>query len=529
MPHSTLFNDTLGLSHVNLSTNRARRDSWINYQTAVELRLDMLQGFWSSQLKAHGKTIFGNDAWEQLYDKRYPWSTYVNIMQDVINEVGRVYSGPAKRRFVIPVDSEETKGEIEFVEDEVYGEMIQDLPLNVVMRQAQRFTLALGGCLIRPALRDDDFTEWVFHVLTPDLFTPITDPADPGRLIGIIYIVPVPDNIGNTSGALYTTYEFSIADKDNPWFEVRDHHENVVMRFGEDGEKAYPYINPENDKPFLPFARIRFNNDPMELFNRSEGLDLWDASLDCALLEVIKNWQIMHSRKQIALIGAGTKDVPNQVADMTIPIIIPADKVGVDMQVLDMIDDAERFIENHADVLEKVLKRRGLTVADFKATGGIESGKALSIKNKSRKAYLNELGESMRQGEKELAWIMRVEWNNLNTDKIDESARFEVDFEDYLEGDPYENFQENKELVTMNIQSKVDLLRKFNKDIPSEKEGINIIISNEKLNSELSGVASTETIELAEKAPAANEGEETLTESPEDIIEETLEDREEPA
>lgn len=465
-----------------LHSKQVRQQNWADYQQAARNRLDVLAGLWMDQLIRYGQRILGEKGFTALYRKCYPWSTHENAMADVIDEIAVVYSSPVRRRFVVG-EGEDSKP------DNVYDKIIEKMSyLNTTMDTVQRYMLACGGVIVRPALLPNNPDRWVFHVLTPDLFVPIADPDDPCQLIELQYVVPMPDSI-NISAPIYRTHKFSIRDKTKPVYEMLDAENRVEFRMGEGGSQPYPYYNEKGD-PILPFAIFRFQNEPFELFNRSTGLDIYDATMICALLEVIKNWQLIQSRKQPVVTGPQAAQIPEQIADMSIPWTMPVDADEASFTVVDLIDDGSRYDVAIDKIKERILHRRGLSSSDFKDTAQVESGKALKIKSKKRGQYLALVTSAMSEGEQAMASVMRTVWNaHHTTDKISEEGRFEIQYTDYLAVDPYENFDQDVIRIEQGTLSKPKWLRMFDPDIKSDEIAESMIKQNQKVNNELTSIS----------------------------------------
>lgn len=516
---------TIESFRVSTIARRAREESWGDYQEAVAKRLDMLQGFWLEDLKGWSFLRLDEIGWRQIYNDQWPWTTETNLLFRVINRIAKVYIGHVRRRMIVEAEG----GEIS--EDEGYADLIgtDSMNLDVLMDEALRVSLACGGCLIRPMIRDDSVQrdDWTFHLITPDLFVPEQDPVDPSRLVGVVYKVPLADSPQGQK--LFDTYTFSIANTASPYYEIHDDNgrlkgrwgTNTNVQNGEPTEGKYPWI--VNRVPILPFAIVRTNNSQQELFNRAEGMDLYDVTLKAGLTETIKTWKLMQGGKFLVLGGAGLQDLPKRALDASTPILLQAGgSQEITADVLDKIDDCSRYDDCIQRWEERAIESRTGSRADLLMKGGVESAKALQIKDKGLALVIVRLQMHMRESERELAYIMSIEHNLFGKGtKVNLEARFAIDFPDYQEDDPINFIAENQQLISMGITNRADLLMKIEQDIHDESEAIETILHNQEVERRISGLVTTDQAAASEAVEApVSEGEPLPTEPIETIAEE---------
>jgi len=149
---------------------------WGDYQLAAEERIGVLQGFFQNQLIGYIEKLVDPVSWKQIYQKRYLFDTSENVMSDIINKVAKLYIEQPIRAFT------NKKGD----EDPGYIEMMTkstQTKLNKVMNESLRFSLAVGGVLVRIVLRPEN--QWQFNVITPGFFVPQIDLENPSKLVGV--------------------------------------------------------------------------------------------------------------------------------------------------------------------------------------------------------------------------------------------------------------------------------------------------------------------------------------------------------
>lgn len=504
-------------------TREVRKETWEDYQEACGKRLDMLQGFWMTELLTWSFARLNKIGWNQIYRDKWPWTTETNLLYRVINRIAKVYVGSVRRRMML----EAADGSITL--DDAYGDMISNpsINLDVLMDEALRVSLACGGCLIRPMIREKGGDEWVFHLITPDLFVADQDPVDPQRMVGVTYKVPLPDSPqGDT---LFDEYTFCICNEQTPYYEIRDEDGHLKQRWGvnstiQNGEPtdgAYPWI--VNGKAILPFAIVRMNNSQQELFNRAEGLDLYEVTLKAGLTETIKSWHLIQGGKHIMLGGAGVSDIATRPMDVSIPITMKGGgSQEMTATILDMIDDCARYDDCIEKWEERAIESRTGTRVDSLASTGVESAKSLQIKDKGLALVIEREQMYMRTAERELASIMSIEHNLFGSgSKINTEARFAIDFPDYLEADPMETLAETKDLISMGVSNRAELLMQVDPDIHDEDEAIEIILHNQDVERRISGLITTDQAAAAETVePPAQQGESLPTEPIPEIAEE---------
>lgn len=482
---------SVGRNLVQGTTREARRDNWDVFQTNVRKRLDVLDGEWLLHLKEWSQERFSAIGWNEIYRDKWPWSTSVNMMRRVINRIARVYTGPVRRRRY-KVDKETR----EAIVDPGYDALLESLTidLNRIGKSALDYGLAGSICLARPFLRDD-LKSWAVHLLTPDLFWPDVDPIDPSRLLGLTYIVPLPDS--PLSQTLYEQWVYSIDPNVGPYIEHYDQFGTLKKRIGDNRgpnggpatDGAYPYY--VDKRPILPFALCRPYHGPMELCNRSVGLSEYQLTLTAALVETIKSWSLIQGGKFMVVSGSGeiAKQLGSKPFDISTPLMLSAADVTVAM--LDRVDDVARF-DTAIEIWEQrcVEEKTGTRTDDTKS--GVESAKALQIRDKGLAGAIADLQLYSREFEEGLSTIMSLEWNlySKTGPKVDiEGTRFSVDFPDWLAADPIEAIAEYKEMIDMGVINTAQYLMKLNPDVQSEDEAIEIIQHNKIVERQITGIS----------------------------------------
>lgn len=371
--------------------------AWPSIQRQVARRLQMLLGDWEDQLRDWVKPRVQAKAWQTIYRDRYVWSTETNVMADIVERSARVYSRPPLRQ--LPAADREPS-------------WFPEPTFNALWQQVNRLVLVSGLVLVRPILQAD--RSWRFQVLTPDRFEPGTDPADPSRLIGV--------TLRSRRGETLT---IRLGDGSAPFMSQESEASSRTWR----GE-AYPFRD-ESGTPFLPFAVVRWQCPPDQLFNPFVGADLADATLKVGWLDTQKEWLIRgQSHKQFVLAGPAASRVPDAIIDPSTPIVLDqADGNEMRLELLDLQTDPSHIDRAVDVIMERLAARRGLTLGDFRVQSQPESGVALRIRNQRRAEALAEQQQMFRAAEGDLFCIMRAIWNRVHkAEPIDSAARLDIRF-----------------------------------------------------------------------------------------------------
>jgi hypothetical protein len=455
-----------------------RKETWQAYQAQARDRIDMLKNQWRENLKAFAQKILDPYGWELLYNARYPWSTEVNLLSDIISRIAITYAKAPTRQLTTMLDDGTSHPE------QAYDALLPSfsVQLNKTMASAEKYMLASGGCLILPHLKPNG--KWVFRIITPDLFVPLVDPNCPDQLLGVSYITPSPDNPQSVS--LYQQHIYSIEDPSNPFMECIDAHGNTIYSYRPDGSQEYPWYDQDRN-PILPFALYRMDNEDTELFNRTLGLDLYDSTLKIGLMETIKSWTLINSHIQPVISGPGADNVRSQAADMAFPWTFTTGTADFQIQLLQMIDDGRRYDDATSRAYEHAAYSRGLNPSDFKATAQVSSAAALKIESEPQTTMQAQLREAARQCEAELSVVMRIIHNTLNpsNEKISLESPFRIDYAEKGTDDPLARYDLYKALEADNIISKPHRARLFNPNITSNEAAEQLIHKNAETNARL--------------------------------------------
>jgi hypothetical protein len=509
-----------------------QQENWVSFQDDIDKRVCMYYDDWKEEIKKHIKKKLSPESQNHFFppgkDALWPTPRNINLQKRVVDEISLLYKNQAKRAFVVEAeeitddmmngqsdDPAEKKEEM----DERFSE-IADVEYNAMMQTVNKL---VNVCNVVVVMVTPDICEEKgirFDILTPDMFTPIQDPNNPQRLIGIIYCVDSSDTRGEYVDTRRELIYFMGNDEYEPFFA-----ESLTGRTGQQEKpiekQPYPYYY--DGKPYLPFVTFR-SDFPVagEYVNRTQGDALYESTLDTAHLVSSYMRDVFDtSIKQLAATGTGAKELPPVIIRDTLSILrFPYDKDTAQLQMLDFQVMLKDKWESILAFVESTIAGYGLSIDKFKSTP--QSGLSIRLSNQQLISRIEDQRPYFYAGERRLANVIRkINNSKLPAGKygaIADNAVFGMDFGPLpFESDPYEMSDKYLAYVDRNIMSAPEIIQKLDPELTFE-EACAKFERNKILNQKYRPAQTLNELAGGEEGipPAIDEG----TEKAEEVIEE---------
>lgn len=406
-------------------------------------------------------------------------TTEINILKKVAEETALVYKNPPTRTVKIDQGQEQS--------DERYAEIEQDSNINQVMKTANRYNQFCNHMLIKCVYRDGDIE---YDLITPDAYDVFTNCEDWKEIVAIRYFVG--NDFANTNTTGNTTHQYR---KTYIWVKYPSIIEGIAYEPGVYSGDMYQSVgdyvfeeNPykdEDGEPLLPFV-LTGEEWPVEtLLNFTRNSDLVTASIQTAIMFTLMSEMFKFgSFKQLKLTGPTNTEFPGEVAGGYATLWkILSDGGTADVSTIDSEAAIDKFMDYAIRRVQLILAQRGIPPSAFTIMGTPESGYRAQMDRKMLLDRRQDMVGFYRQFENELFEITRVVNNVHHPVKINEQAKFKIDFDD-LSVEMTKD-EENKDwtfLISQNAATPVDIIRKNNPDL-NEQEAIAQYEKNKALNS----------------------------------------------
>lgn len=444
------------LKEAKLSNDSARR-------AQIEKRLNIYNDDWVSIIKAELDKQFSEKTRE--YIKLMPDDS-VNIPKRIINDISLVYQREARRAYVHG-EGENAK------EDENYKKIISNIPIDIIMQEANRMTNLCNESLIYVVPRDNI----EYDILTPDQVEIFQDPEDSTKPLAILFYQTCVDTVDDTTIIRKVYWDIFGNHR------IFDHNDQEIQKL------ENPYKDPDNkDRTILPFVILHKSYPKCDIWDRTGGNDLFSAAVQVAVLLTDLNYSMkVNSFKQQWMTGIKKVDAaPEVVLDPLYPHMNPSTdgKFGV----LDFTVDQMKALNVIIGKIGLIANNWGLSLDNFKLTVSARSGFALRVENFALEKVVIEQKKFYRHYENEIFKVTKIVNNTINIDKqIKEDGQFIVDFSELLFPlDPEENRKQWAFDMKLGAKNILQYIMETNPDIKDTKQAEEFFLSNIKLNKEAS-------------------------------------------
>lgn len=427
-----------------LKQQHASGDSWQVKQAVLDAK-NIYRDDWDYIIHQELKEQFTQATYKDLL---FLITKELNILKRAVNEISMIYKRPASRVCYLDGDEEHTA-------IERYNEISEDMDLDNIGKQINRYTNLTNATLNRIVLRDDKFD---VDVMTFDMCDIVTDPNDFKKIIAVkIYMgIKLPGFISDNNievtndtikfddaarynhpgSTLGSTPEYSRAklytlEDDGSWIYDIECSENGDEYIDSTNRIPNPYVDVYG-KPILPFVLVTRTHPIDKLLDFTTGADLIDITIQTAVNLVHLNQLFkFQSWKQIWIIAEDLKTIGKElVANPNSVWGIPASReTTTSIGTLDLQTDIQRQLSFIVERIKLVLAQYGIDSESFTRSGSAESGFKLQVK----KEGLNELRADQlatyKKMEKDIFNIVRA-INNYHypSDLIPADSKLDVQF-----------------------------------------------------------------------------------------------------
>ena len=483
---------------------------FINQGTELTLKqwtrniLDILRDDWDSIIRCELDAQFT----PENKNKILPLITKEsNPLKQVVNATSMVYKEAATRT-----------AEIDGKPDKRYEELMEEIPLNTIMRSVNKYARAVNQTLVKTTWRNGSLD---YDILNFDNAVIYTDSKDWKKIIAVKYCIDseLPNfddelkdsGITNTKGLKFEKFAHMFLwtiendGKESYLREYKQTSEGNVIPIG--GKQENPYRD-ENGEYVLPFTLFTKNYPDTDLLDFTTGTDAFDATINTAINMVHLNSLIKYQSYLIPVISASNSDAFNGNISLTpLDVLTIADPEG--KTSVDSLD-----LQSRIDIVWDIIKERimqimsayGIPPKAFSVSKSGQSGLSITLDRIDLTEQRQSDIELYRAAEKNLFEITRIVNNTHSNQKIDVKAKFKIDFgEISLPTSNEEQANARAINLSLNLSNPIEYIMEDNPDM-SEKDATAQYEENIRINQ------GNETAQVSITAPQqpGNEPEEVV-------------------
>jgi len=405
-----------------------------------------------------------------------------NPLKQVVNATAMVYKEAADRKALI--DDEP---------DERYQEILEETPINTIMRSVNQYTRAANQVLLKTTWRNSKID---YDILNFDNVVIFTDPKDWKKIIAVKYTIdsqlPDYDNefrdkgITNIKGLKFEKFSrmflWSIEDNGDSSFvrefEQKDSGEPVLV-----SKEINPYKNIKNEY-ILPFTLFTKRYPDTDLLDFTTGTDVFDATVNTAINMVHLNSLIKYQSYKMIVLSSGSDETFRGKIDIdplsVLKLVDPEGKTSA--STLDLHAQIDKVWAIILARITQIMASYGIPPKAFSVSKSGQSGVSIQLD----RLDLTELRESdielYRSAERELFEITRIVNNAHSPKQIDIKAKFKIDFgETSLPVSNEEQANARAINIALNITNPIDLIKQDNPDLDDD-EALAIYEENKRIN-----------------------------------------------
>lgn len=345
------------------SALEAKANADADRRAECERRMDMLEDDWAGQLRNFIFESFESENAKELWKVS---DTTNNPAKRIIDEISMLYREPPTWDFAEGVDGE------------LWQDILARANANAVLPELNRVTNACNEsvAVVQPDARR---TKLKIHVVSPADVIAGQDPRDPTEPLWIAWRESMVD-----SPKQMPFWRFWSAGEHPITALLNDKFEEIKGT-----REPNPYTD-ENGMPVLP-ATIYHSRYPMgRLWRRTQGKDIFDATLLIALLETWIN-HLVRTDSHRQKYASGQMQPSGSYRGGTLDVLLFQSSDGNPLTIGEFSSQSDWAGLGGivARKLENVLNNNGLSMSDFRVEGSPQSGFALRV----RKEGLIELRE----------------------------------------------------------------------------------------------------------------------------------------
>lgn len=417
----------------------------------------------------------------------------INLVKTVVRETATLYKSPAKRSAYTEVAGKDAQGKAAKtrVEDPVYQEIREKSGIDMLMREANRYTRLMNNMIILTAPRNGTVE---YDLLGFDNADVMTDPDDWKKVIGFKYYsglqFPSTGDIRKYQELkFHKCWLYTIEGEKVFKYEVEGFGERAKVKTATREELNYKDLE---GRPQLPITLLHKTFPIDKLLDFTTGNDIYDANLVfniglVSISELIK----YQSFKQPWVVVPKDESFP------------PTAKVGPGEghKIIDPTGNAKMGVldtEANIQATWEVIKNRallalaqyGISNGRFTLTGTPAAGITIKLDSRGVEEIRDEDRTSFTLYERDL-YFKTLMVNNAEYPKkiMDVKAKFTVDFADT--GYPATVDEINKKYaaeIPAGVSTAVDWVMEKNPDLTRD-QAMEVVRKNLDINRELQALA----------------------------------------
>lgn len=382
-------------------------------------------------------------------DKLRPLITQeMNIIKRVTNETSLVYKNPAKRKALIPQETEEEIDGVKtktttFIEDANYESVMAKTTINSTMKQVNRYTTLTNQTLLKVVWRDKKID---YDMLTFDNAEIFTEEDDWKKIIAVKYFIDLQlpidrderDNvtsIQNQDTAEFSTmFLWTLEDRDETSGIYKKSFvrkmRNIEGEMVELSKEENPYKD-EDGNFVLPFVFIPNKTPHENLLDFTTGNDVLDGNINIALNYIHINNIIKYQSYILMYIKANDKSAFPDSWDLDMSSILTLLDTDGNAEV-GSVDLQAKIKDLWSVIFERIiliLGSRNIPPSAVRISGSPESGIKIRLDKNALLENREDDIELYRDSERKIFELTRIVNNHHDfNNQISEEAELNIDF-----------------------------------------------------------------------------------------------------
>jgi hypothetical protein len=414
------------------------------------------------------------------YKRLYPMvARYYNTLKKIVNLKSIIYKREAERAWYSPDGK---------TADEDYSNLINESNIDTTMQTCNKLTNVNNTSFVR-IMSDIPNESMKFAAVPSEQISIEQDPDDPSKIKALLHRVCAQDSYTRMGQLAYRDRKSCPTDKsyvskyfywDDEHYIILDGDYNIVPQEG----------NPENKNPYGIIPYVLYSNmDSIggSIWNETVNSDLYEGTLQVNVLQTyLNNATKLLGYLQLYIKGLDIesfKKINEKVSDALQPILIENPNAEVDS--IEMTNGTQEIRDTIHDVISEISDNHGVTYNSRVQSGAKSSGLALAIEQDQINNIREEQMPLYRKSEKEMALKTVIIANTDLKTNIDIKGSLSINF---YEEEPLitekDKIDRDKFDLKTNLKSVIDLYKERDPDTEDDKQALQRIMENKKINDE---------------------------------------------
>ena len=462
---------------VNQSLSLLNDTSVSDRQQSQEKRLSMYLDSYEPEVIKLLRKQFHPDNFARLFPMV---AKYYNTFKKIVNLKSVIYKREAIRKWY------QRDGK---TIDDNYSELLNKTDINTVLQLTNKLTNVNNTSFVR-IIPDLENKTIKYSAVPSELINLTQNPNNPNEIQSILHRVCAFDSftkLNNMRGSRADHCEVSRSYESKYFYWDK---EKYIIYNGNYEVIPQP-DNPENINPYGIIPYVLFSNLPSisgSIWNETVNDDLYSGTIQINVLQTYLNNAIkLLGFKQpwiTGISGDEAKGLSNRVTDGLQPIFIAQSEAKIG--AVELTGGVKEIRDSIHDVISEIADNHGVSFSSRTSSAQKSSGLALQIEAEQLENIRVEQQPLYRLSETELAEKTIVISNKDLGTNIDIEGSFSINFfEDKDKLSQQDKLKQDAFDLKHNIKSVVDLYRENDPDVTDDKDVIQRINYNKKINDEL--------------------------------------------